>query len=82
MTDQSPSPQSKLRGGATAYLFSKPICREIHERRCLEAISEAIARYSKFSEIRAMENTSQLAPNRRKTSEGDEDPIIMMFTRR
>ena len=65
------------------YLFSKSFYGETHAIRCLEALSEAIVRYSlNFMKKMLRESTSQLTPNSRKISARTEDPIITVCTRR
>ena len=68
---------------AYCYLFSKSFYGEIHARRCLEALSEAIVRYSlNFMKVVLWKSTSRLPPNSRKTSTRAEDPIITVSKRR
>ena len=54
------------------YLFSKSVCGETYARRCLEALSEAIVRYS----LNFMKNVLWESTRRA------EDPIITVSTRR
>ena len=64
------------------YLFSKSFFGETHARRCLEALSEAIVRYSlNFVKVVLWKSTSRLPPNSRKSSATAEDPIITVSKR-
>ena len=65
------------------YLFSKSVCGETHARRCLEAFSKAIVKYSSnFMENVLWKNTSRLPPSSRSTCTRAESPIIMASTQR